>query len=303
MHDVLSDLFQNAPTIGDRHLPAPPANGGPLPLGSSCFYLNRGKRRRGRDGFRVECVAYVSGLAPEQTTTDFAATSLPITATQIVDPTTRRPRQVVHTYRVLFFGQCAIVEVEKGGGGVALLEQCLSSLIQRHVDEDLPKIQLIDVVGANLRKSIIAAGGVAKISARLATAVNNRRRPFSFRLSRLKQWAGPRSIVHAEIDFPDGDNAAKGLGALDEYAADSGLDSVTLHLRDGQKINSLGKYSEKRRLDIRVNPAGGGLNVTDIEDALWNYLDEVRVPDEDGWRIIDDQGRPAAARLIDDDEG
>jgi hypothetical protein len=249
----------------------------------------------------IECVCYVNGVAPEQTTPDFTANSLPISASPIVDPATGQTRQVIHSYRALLFGQCAIVEVEKGGGGTATLALALTSLLRAHVDATLPGIELMDVVGADLRKSIAAAGGVERISARLATSTTNRRRPLSFRLSSLKQWAGGRAVVHADIEFPDGENTEKGIAALDEYTAENGLDSVAVHLRDGQKITGLRKFVEKRRMDIEVN-SSGAYNMADIESTMWNYLDELRRPDNDGWRIIDDQGRPAGARLIDQDD-
>ncbi|WP_206862581.1 hypothetical protein [Lysobacter changpingensis] len=287
----------NAATVGARHLPAPAGVG----LGTTCFYINRGKRRNGRDGYLIECVCYVNGVAPEQTTPDFTANSLPINANPIVDPATGQTRQVIHSYRALFFGQSAIIEVEKGGGGTATLALALTNLLRAHVDPTLPGIELMDVVGADLRRSIAAAGGVERISARLATSTTNRRRPLSFRLSRLKQWAGGRAVVHADIEFPDGENTNKGIAALDEYAADNGLDSVAVHLRDGQKITGLRKFVEKRRMDIQLNPSGA-YNMADIEDTMWNYLDELRRPDNDGWRIIDSEGRPAGARLIDQDD-
>lgn len=299
MDALLEALMANAPTIGDRHLPLPPHPPARIAVGTTCFYINRGHRRRLRDGYMVECVCYSHGMAPEQTTPDFGANTLAISAEPIVDRATGQTRQVIHSYRALFFGQSVILEVEKGGGGTALLAHCLTTLLRSKVDADLPTIEFVDVVGANLRKSITAAGGVERISAGLVTATTNRRRPLSFRLSRLKQWAGGRAVVHAEIEFPDGDNANKGIAALDEYAADNGLDSVAIYLRDGQKITGLKKYCEKRKMDIQINPSGS-LNTADIEDTLWNYLDELRVPDDDGWRIIDSDGRPAAAQLIDE---
>ncbi|MBB3344757.1 hypothetical protein [Luteimonas sp. RC10] len=248
----------------------------------------------------IECVSYVNGLAPEQTIPDFTANSLPISSVPIVDPATGQTRQVIHSYRALFFGQCAIIEQEKGGGGTATLALSLTAMLREHVDHNLPGIEFMDVIGADLRKSIQAAGGVERISASLATRTTNRRRPLAFRLSSLKQWAGNRAIVHAEIDFPDGDNTRKGIQALDEYAADSGLDSVTVYLRDGQKITGLRKFVEKRRMDIQINPSGS-YNTSDIEDTMWNYLDEVRAPDDEGWRIIDNAGRPVGAQVIDND--
>lgn len=300
MDDLLRRLMAAAPRVGLRHLPPPPPAPNRLAAGTSCFYVNRAKRRNGRDGHLIECVSYVNGMAPEQTIPDFTANSLPISAAPIVDPATGQTRQVIHSYRALFFGQCAIIEQEKGGGGAATLALSLTAMLRAHVDPDLPSIEFMDVIGADLRKSIQAAGGVERISASLATATTNRRRPLAFSLSRLKQWAGNRAVVHAEIDFPDGDNTSKGIEALDEYAADNGLDSVTVYLRDGQKITGLRKFVEKRRMDIQINPSGS-YNMSDIEDTMWNYLDEVRVPDDDGWRIIDNAGRPVGAQLIDND--
>jgi hypothetical protein len=249
----------------------------------------------------LELVCYRHGMAPEQTTPDFAANTLPISTQPIVDQATGQTRQVVHSYRALFYGQCAIIEVEKGGGGTAMLSHCLTTLLRTHVNPDLPTIELMDVVGANLRKSIEAAGGVERISATLATGTTNRRRPLSRRLSLLKRWGGGRTVVRAEIEFGEGDNVSKGIAALNEYEGDNGLESVTVHLRDGQKISGSKRFCEKRKMDIDVLPSGN-LSGTDIEATLWNYLDELRRPDEDGWRIIDNEGRPAGAEIIGEDE-
>lgn len=300
--DVLLDnLMVAATTVGQRHLPPPPSPPSKLATGLTCFYINRGHRRKGRDGFMIECVCYANGMAPEQTLPNFSASTLPISAVPIVDPATGQTKQVIHSYRVLFLGQCAIIEVEKGGGGTATLALALTALLRQHVNPNLPGIEFMDVISTNIRRSIQASGGVERISAKLAAATTSRRRPFSLRLSRLKAWAGNRAVVHADIEYPQGVNTATAMQALDEYALEDGLESVTVYLRDGQKITGRRKFVEKRRMDINLNPSGS-YNIADVEDTMWNYLDEARMPDDNGWRLVDEAGRPVGAEVVGDDE-
>lgn len=301
MNDLLERLFVSAPTVGQRHLPTPPPPPNTIQMGAVCFYINRGVSRSGRDGFMIECVCYVNGMAPEQTLPNFGAATLPISSVPIVDRATGQTKQVIHSYRALFLGQCAIIEVEKGGGGTATLALCLTALLRQHVQADLPAIEFMDVMSTNLRRSIRAAGGVERVSVKLATTTRSRRRPLSFRLSRLKDWAGNRAVVHADLEFPDGVHSEKAIQALDEYALDDGLESVTVYLRDGQKITGRGKFVEKRRMDVGLTPSGG-YNVADVEDTMWNYLDEMRIPDENGWRLVDEHGRPVGAEVVGEDE-
>jgi len=299
LEDLITQLYAAATTVGDRHVPAPPPAPGKLASGMHCLCLNWTKSRPIKGGVMVEVVSYVNGVAPEQTTPDFSAPLLPIKAVPLTDPATGKTSEVVHAYRVLFYGDCALIEMEKGGGGVATLALALTALFRAHVDPALPTIEFMDVIGADLKKSIAAAGGIKQISASLNTPSKDaKKQPIGYRLTQLKKWAGKNALVSAEIEFIDGDNIQKGIKALDEFAAGESLNSVVLYLRDGQKITGVGKYVEKRRLDISLNPSGS-LNILEVEAALWNYLDEVRTPDKTGWRLVDSKGLPLGAVPID----
>ncbi|WP_143566418.1 hypothetical protein [Stenotrophomonas maltophilia] len=299
LEDLVNQLYKVATTVGERHVPVPPPPPNKLASGMHCLCLNWRKVRAGKDGVMVEVVSYVNGVAPEQTTPDFAAPSLPIKAIPLTDPATGKTSEVVHAYRVLFFGDCALIEMEKGGGGVATLALALTALFRAHVNPALPAIEFMDVVGADLKKSIAAAGGIKHISASLNTpAKDAKKQPLGYRLTQLKKWAGKNASVSAEIEFIDGDNIQKGIKALDEFAAGESLNSVVLYLRDGQKITGVGKYVEKRRLDINLTPSNS-LNILEVQAALWNYLDEVRTPDKTGWRLVDSNGIALGAVPID----
>lgn len=290
LDDVIEKIFVAAPQVGDRHIPVPPAPPAKLQDGELCFCLNWRKSTPGKDGLLVECLVYHSGLAPTQTTPVYTAKTLATHVVPLKDATGNKS-EVVHTYRVLFFGGCAIVEMEMGGGGMAMLASCLTKLIRIHVNNKHPGLDFADVIGVNLKKSMEAAGGVERITARLQVPTTKplKKEPFSYRLSQLIKWGGANASVVAEIDFDAGDNIEKGLEVLEEFKAGASLDSVAVYLRDGQKVTGTGKLVEKRREEVTFIPPAG-LDLNDVETVMRNYLTEVRMPDKSGWRLIDDYG-------------
>lgn len=301
LHELIEKIFVAAPLVGGRHIPVPPPPPATLTNGEICFCLNWRTDHPGRDGLLVECLVYQSGLAPTQTTPNLTAPTL---STQVVPlkDAAGKPSEVVHAYRVLFFGGCAIVEMEMGSGGVAMLAACLTKLIRLRVDPLHPALEFADVIGVNLKKSMEGAGGVERITAKLQvpTVGAVKKDALTARLIDLLKWGGKNTSVVAEIEFDDGDsdNVSKGLEALEEYKSGNSLDSVSVYLRDGQKVTGTGKLIEKRRQKIEVVPSGG-LVIKEVGEAMRNYLDEVRIPDQSGWRLIDSNGYAQGAAPID----
>lgn len=296
MDALCRQLWQVASSVGQRHVPDP--NGTPgLSVGDSCFYVNRISSRNPRDGIMMQCVSYTHGLVPETTITDFTLGSLPITAAPFLDSTSQTPRQIVHSYRVVWLAHAAIVEIDRGAGGTTLLEQALHKMLKRHVDPNLPSFQLVDVTGGVLLKQIALGGGVRKVIAKVSVGTNDQTQPVAYRLSQLKSLFGSRASVSCEVDLGDdipgtqAQSTQRAVDVLDEYGSGGALDGAALVLRDGSRVDGLGRFREKRV--VQIGTTSGRLNNNEVETALWNYADELRVPDSTGWRLLNTDGSPS----------
>ncbi len=291
LDDLIDQLWTNATTIGERHWP-PVAD---LEEGMSCLYVNSVKRRRRSpnisDGRIVEVVSYIYGNRPEQITPNFREVSSTIDTPALTDANGNR-REIVHSYRIGVIGHSLVVESVKGAGGSAGLAVALTQLFRQWAEPELPTIQLVDVMSQNLRRQIDAGGGVDRIVARLIHESADQSKVGSYLMSQLKENVRGAGVLVASIESVNGPlNADDAIRFWEECQDDNALDSVTLHLKDGQKVDRIGRFRERRRFDIQVTRASR-VAVNEIEEAIWNYLDELRNPDESGWRIIDDDGRP-----------
>ena len=291
--DVLCEQLWNATTqIGQRHWPLPVH----LHVGTSCMFVNMRIVRANattarKDGCIIEVVSYQHATTPEQTVPDFTAAHTTIDTPPIVDAQ-GNTRQVVHSFRVGFLGHSCIVEVVKGGGGVASLAHALTELFRANGHPDLPELELIDVIGKNLRRQIDAGGGVDRVVARLVGESQKRAHPGASRMTKLKQRVGGTEVLVASLE--SGDRPLDAQSAIDfweENQNDGALDSVVLHMKDGAKIDRLGRFKERRKFDIQLT-AAGRIAVTEVEQAIWNYMDELRVLDAENWRLLDDDGKP-----------
>lgn len=295
LETLLLKLKSAAPNFVQRHYPATSG----MPAGTLCAFVDGIRPRNHGDGVHFTVSVYTYGQAVEQIYPDFTKPQPDIQSARIIDKQ-GHPRDIVHTYRCLALGQALLVEYDRNAGGMDLLSQLLAHVFHNHCDKTLPGIELLDVATSKLDEAIKAGGGVDWVSLRL---IGGSKPPqtaaLSQRLSELGNQIRGTKRVQVLWEAEDNTLDAKAVIKLAaEYAdTDSPLDKMSIKLKNGGSIPSLGTYRERRRLaDVGLTP-DGAIIVSDVETGLCHYLDDLRTV-HDGWRVIDDQGRFVAPTVV-----
>uniref|UniRef100_UPI0013DCA8F8 hypothetical protein n=1 Tax=Stenotrophomonas maltophilia TaxID=40324 RepID=UPI0013DCA8F8 len=84
--------------------------------------------------------------------------------------------------------------------------------------------------------------------------------------------------------------------AAEREVVDSDLDSVVIHLKDGNRITNLGKYKSRYEVTMKVND-GELPQYSIVVAGLWNYLDQLRRA-KDNWRLLDDHGNFTTSKPV-----
>jgi len=279
---------------GERHWPRPTE----AQDGDHCLYIDRIRTRQRGDGTMFTVGSYTKGLVPEQMLPDFNRPEVDVLTEQITDAQGRR-REVVQTYRCVAYGGSLLIESVKGGGGAALLATGLTSILQQHVDQRLPRIELLDVASQDLASVIAHGGGLKQMFAQIVGR-SRRRGIFSRTMSVAKRLVPKtaRATIVWDAGEDGGLDADAALRAVREWRHESALDAVVLKLRDGQTIDRAGRYHERRSIELTL-PDSGRVPVAQVEDALWNYIDELRIPNrQTGWRMLNNDGTFAAGVIL-----
>lgn len=291
---LMLKVNERAPKFAQRHFPATKG----LKEGTLCAFISDIRQRKDRDGVMFNMNVYTYGSSVEQFNPDFSKAAPDINQGRIVDSDGKK-RDILYSYRCLALGQALLVEYNRLGGGMYLLELMLAHVFQRHCDAELPSVELMDLTTSELDKAIKSGGGVDAVSLRL---IGGHKPPetaaLSLRLSELnKRVKGAKRVKvvwEAEDDVLDTKSV---LALAAEYADETTpLDRMAIQLKDGGSIPSLEKYRERRRIDVGLT-MDGTIIVADIETGLYNYLDELRAV-ENGWRVIDDQGDFVAPKVV-----
>jgi hypothetical protein len=232
--------------------------------------------------------SYIQAHTPDQVLPDFNQPEADIRTERVVG-SDGKPREVLNLYRCAVLGQALIIEFAKGGGGSAHLGAVLVELLRKYVNEKLPSVELFDVSTRDLEKVIQHGGGVDSMTAKVIRSAKVDGF-FGSRLSDLRKRVPNASTLQVTWESSDGAlDPEAALAALQEADEESILDSVVLKLKDGQSIDRLGRYKERRRITVDVR--NGKVAASQVESALWNYLDELRIPDrKTRWRLLDDDG-------------
>lgn len=291
---LLAAVLAAAPNFKDRHFPPPSA----LAMGTPCVFINR-MRARKAGGMFFEIYSYTWGAHTSQFRPDFTKATPDITTGPIKDAQ-GNTREIAYSYRCVALGQSVIVEYNPRAGGLEQLSNLLSYLFHTHVQKGLPTIEFMDVSTKELDKAIAAGGGVDRVMLRLADGGKPSENAwYATRLSELrKKLTGARQVTVTWETDDNVINAKSAMAVIHEFEAeDTTLDKLSLKLKDGQVIPSLTKFREKRVVSISTVP-GGGLAITEIESALWHYLDELRTVQAGGWRVIDNEGNFVSGKAV-----
>jgi len=276
-------------SFAERHYPPPGtlANAN----GTRCAFIDNIRKRRRGDGVHFDVYGYVYGLSSDQFHPNFRLAKPDINTGPITDRQ-GKTREILHLYRGIALGQALIIEYNRAAGGVGMLEDLLSHVFNRYCDKSLPALSLNDVTTSNLQKAIDAGGGVESVTLRMVSGAKvPETAHVASPMSRLRSLiGGTRQVKTTWESDPDHPLDTRGvMRVAKEYADDeSALDRMTIALKDGGSIPSLGTYRERRRIEVDVG-LDNVPSVSDIERGLAHYLDELRIPNG-GWRIIDDEG-------------
>lgn len=283
-----------APQFGQRHYPPPTA----LPAGTPCVFLNRIEKRSKGAGVLIEVYSYMFGSQSDQLRPDFTKAQPDVKSGPIIDAQ-GQTREIVHSYRCVILGQSVLVEYNGRAGGLDQLAHLLAHVFNTYC-EKLPSIEFLDVAASDLEKAIKAGGGVDRIE--LSLLAGNKPAsnfPFARKLSDIGAAVTGAKQVKVVWDTDDNTISPKtAVQIAQEFESEeTNLETLTIQLKEGGIIKGLDKYKEKRRIQVQVVP-GGKVAVSEIEEGLWNYLDELRMVQGKSWRVIDDQGNFVAAKAI-----
>lgn len=297
IEDLLRGVLLAAPNWARRHWPLPPQAPDVIPPGTVCSFISRISDRQDGDlkGVYFEVGTYVNGHAPDQMALDFQASEPDITTDRVRD-SVGNEREIVTICRCVALGETVIVENVRGSGGVLAVQRLLGKLLQVYCtygpeSQRYPNIELIDVMSGNLRDAIRQGGGAEKVSLRLIENAEPAPDAWLHPLKSGRDRFGNTAVFAATWEAADKealDTDDVVAAAAEREAVDSDLDSVVIHLKDGNRITNLGKY--KSRFEVTLNVKDGELPQYSIVVAgLWTYLDQLRKA-KDNWRLLDDHG-------------
>ncbi|GAB3335399.1 hypothetical protein [Marilutibacter aestuarii] len=302
--DLLKRIKALKPHWAQRHHPLPNPSE-PFAAGTSCSFLVDVRPRTTGDmkGVYFEVGTYTHGAAHQQITLDYSQAEPPLeNATLPHDG--RHARAISNVIRGVALGETIILDSPKGTGGYGAAQQLLSRLIIQnclkpprppgeppHKTPTWPGIELMDVMSNDLRREIERGGGVATVYMRVAEATPGEDDSWQSRLRGNLDAMPHASKFHAKWEADDEPlDTDSVLGAVDEFSEDdSTIEALTLELVHGNRIRTLGKFKVRKPIDVTIDSAGV-LHTSDIVNGLWQYLDELRSPDPEQWRLIDDNG-------------
>lgn len=292
VEDALRDVLNKAPTIAERHYPPKDAR----ILGALCIFINEHKDLQG-GGLLFEICSYVHGHVPEGIEPDLSKKRAKVEAVNVRGGD-GNPRELVHVYRCLAFGEILVVEFIKGGGGAGALMDLLTDLFRRHLELKHPAVDLADIGSSDLRKLIKERGGVSSITARVVdSTMSADGSRFAGLLSKAKGWVQGARKCAITWENESGALDENASISLIEEADHEWLAGVTLKFKRGGSVCDLNKYRERKSVKVQADSSGRA-SVSEIETALLEYLGELRDPKRNG--PITTDGQLKSVKLIGD---
>lgn len=291
-----------------RHWPERSA-GGPEPeAGTRFMYFGDMRQRRTQSdnsggGFYFTVGSYIYGQGEHQIAVDLHDPEPNINSGPMYDAQGQK-RSILHEFRCVALGETLIVQNEQGGGGLPALAVFLTNILRKYNPSiNLPSVTFMDVFANDLRKIIEQGGGVKSMQIRVvqgARPTESATLAIAVPLYEAKAAVANtgKLVVKWEADDDDGlnvDTVINTFTAGREVVSD--LDKVDLETMTGGPIRNIGKYKAKSEIAVTID-ASGIEHKNEIKPLLYNYLDELRTPDSDDWRIIDDEGMFLSGRVL-----
>jgi hypothetical protein len=291
--DVLIQKLEGK-KFAQLHNPPLPDNGKNLPGGTQCCFLHNIRTRKGKPGVMFDVVSYVSGAAPDQWTPDFTKTNANIISKQLKDAKGNNI-EIAHVTRCIALGEVLIVEYNRHGGGVGMISHLLSYLFHYVVKHKpiLPTIELLDILTDDLRKAIKDGGGVQSVELKLTDGSSQDEEAwYAMRLTDLRNKIRGSKNVKVRWEGDAGGLDSDSVIALaEEYDGDdAALDNFVINLRKSPSIKNLNRYRASKTIEVQFIASQNSIAVNEVEQGLWDYLDELRTPATNGWRIMDSNG-------------
>lgn len=292
----------------DRHWPIRPA-GAPSPdAGTRCMYFGDMKRRLVQadgsgGGFFFTVGSYVYGQGEHQIAVDFQGPDPNIMSGPLYDADGLQ-RSILHEFRCVAIGETLIIQNEQGGGGMPALAHFLSNIFRKYSGVlDIPSLTFMDVFSNDLRKIIEQGGGVKSMQIRVIHGAQPRETStlaIATPLYQAKEAVANTGKLIVKWEADDGDGLDVDT-VIDTFNAGralvSDLDKVDLETMSGGPVSNVGKYKAKSEIPVTID-ANGIEHKNEIKPLLYGYLDELRTPDSDGWRLIDDAGMFLSGRVL-----
>ncbi|ASK91886.1 MULTISPECIES: hypothetical protein [Xanthomonas] len=254
-------------------------------------------------GFFFTVGSYVYGQGEHQIAVDFQGPDPNIMSGPLYDADGLQ-RSILHEFRCVAIGETLIVQNEQGGGGLPALAHFLSNIFRKHSGVlDIPSLTFMDVFSNDLRKIIEQGGGVKSMQIRVIQGVQPKEAStlaIATPLYQAKEAVANTGKLIVKWEADDGDGLDVDT-VIDTFNAGralvSDLDKVDLETMTGGPVRNVGKYKAKSEIPVTID-ANGIEHKNEIKPLLYAYLDELRTPDSDDWRLIDDAGMFLSGRVL-----
>ena len=269
LSQMILDITKKAKTVDGRHFPSvSEAN-----HGQRCSFIDKIERAPGLSGgviFRF--CSYRKGHLPLGLTPDFAHPSVDVAASRLVDTKTASKREPASVLWAVAFGHVLVMESVRGPGGVGAMERYLLEVVRAFVDQDYPRIRLVDVETRETKAAIERAGGIKEVILDVVRAHNNAGHGFGVLLKDAIKKVGGTDLVRLAYRAK-GDGQLKRddvLKAYDDLDADE-VDRLILVLRDGSQLvdNDMTRVRRVLRLDA---DSAGQINENDLILEMCEFL-------------------------------
>ncbi len=290
IHEVLNSHIVDGQPVSDRHYP-------PLDAVDSetrrCMFIQDFMTYPG-GAFRFSLCSYIPGYAPVQMRQSFDQPHAELIDEPIEDPETGDPREVVVIAHCLAFGEAFLLTMPNGLGGVAAVEDYLTSMLKKFVEKKHPKLHLFDVVPQDIHQEIERGGGVQEVALKMVhdfpgQSGSKYGEPVSFTKRII---GGTKAFTAVFRSASDGKLSTDDvLEAYDEYRNGSDeLDDIIIRLKNGESIKGTEKLKLRKLVSVTATK-GGNPMASEVQHAMRDFLGELSIEDDGVPRVLDTGGK------------
>lgn len=278
-----------------------------LKKGKRAAFINKIHDLGVNKGVIIEICTYLHGVFPETGSVPANDVELDLDAIQAAADSPqvvgRQKQEAIYRFRAIVFGRSIVVEKASNTSGIQILPHVLKVVIRNVLkDSSHPVPHLINVGSEKLDSIIKSKGGVEKVTASLVIKKVNPSHRFSKLLSSSRTAINGADKIQISWFSESGSLGAKEVDEIyGEYEDDDTLDSLKIFFPGGSSVADLSEYREQERYALEADSFNRPY-VTEVHDALKDYLARLRDPRREGPLTADGNLRGGYYLAGDDDE-